>query len=436
MQQGEVFFGFAKLSYRCIIKFTCIMPFSEILSMAFQSIRTNMLRAVLTLLIIAFGIMALVGILTAIDAISFSLNDNFSGLGANSFSIERKWGKMKSNRGGRRQKAGEPISFRQSMEFKDRFSFPAKVSVSFWATSFASVKHGDEKTNPNIGFVGVDENYFEVKGMDIAHGRGFSKSEVDDGQDKVVIGEEIAKKLFKNKPEKALDQVVLVGNNRYRVVGVLASKGSSMGNNNDRAVFAPLVSAKALYGTDDTDYTVIVAVNNATDMEAAESEAMGVFRQVRGLRPGDEEDFEVFTSNSLLSILKDNTVTLRLATIAIGLMTLLGAAIGLMNIMLVSVTERTREIGIYKALGATRRSIMLQFLTEAIVICQIGGLVGIFLGILMGNIVTPIMGGTFLIPWGWMFLGFTLCMIVGVLSGFYPAMKAARLDPIESLRYE
>jgi len=412
------------------------MPFSEILSMAFQSIRTNMLRAVLTLLIIAFGIMALVGILTAIDAISYSLNDNFSGLGANSFSIERKWGQVKSNRGGRRQKSGKPISYRQVMEFKERFNFPAKVSASFWATSFASVKHGDEKTNPNIGFVGVDENHFEVKGMDIGYGRSFSKNEVDDGQDKVVIGEEIAKKLFKNKPEKAVDQVVLVGNNRYRVVGVLASKGSSMGNNNDRAVFAPLISVKALYGTDNTNYDIIVAVNNATDMDAAESEAMGVFRQVRGLRPGDEEDFEVFTSNSLLSILKENTVTLRLATIAIGLMTLLGAAIGLMNIMLVSVTERTREIGIYKALGATRRSIMLQFLTEAIVICQIGGLVGIFLGILIGNILTPVFGGSFLIPWGWMLLGFTLCMIVGVLSGFYPAMKAARLDPIESLRYE
>ncbi len=209
-----------------------------------------------------------------------------------------------------------------------------------------------------------------------------------------------------------------------------------MGDNNDRAVFAPLVSVKALYGTDKTDYGIIVAVNNATDMEAAESTSMGVFRQVRGLRPGEEEDFEVFTSNSLLSILKENTATLRIATIAIGLMTLLGAAIGLMNIMLVSVTERTREIGIYKALGATRRTIMLQFLTEAIVICQIGGIVGIFLGILIGNIVTPLMGGTFLIPWAWMFLGFTLCMFVGVLSGFYPAMKAARLDPIESLRYE
>ena len=395
-----------------------------------------MMRAVLTLLIIAFGIMALVGILTAIDAIAYSLNDNFSGLGANSFSISRKWGDTRSNQGGRRQKPGDPIRYEDALRFKDRFDFPASVSVSYWATSLATVKHAGEKTNPNIGFVGVDENYFNAKGLDIEFGRNFSKGEVDDGQHKIVLGRDLVKTLFDDKPEKALDQIVLVGSNRYRVVGILRGKGASMGNQADRAVYAPLANVRSIYGTADTNYDLVVAVNHASDLEAAKSEATGLFRQIRGLRPGEKEDFEIFASDSIVAILKENTTNLRLATIAIGLMTLLGAAIGLMNIMLVSVTERTREIGIYKALGATRKSILIQFLTEAVVICQIGGIVGILLGILVGNIVTPLLGGSFLVPWGWMILGFTLCMIVGIVSGFYPAMKASRLDPIEALRYE
>lgn len=413
------------------------MHFSEILSMAFQNIRANMLRAVLTLLIIAFGIMALVGILTAIDAIAYSLSDNLSGLGANSFTIERKWGEVKSNKGGKTAKQAEAVNYRQAMEFKERFVFPAKVAVGCYGTGNAVVKFGDKKTNPNVQFNGADENFMDAKGVDIEVGRGFSKSEAENGAPIVVIGADVVKTLFEGKNEKALDQIINLNNHRYRVVGIMASKGSSMNESGDRKVYAPLITVKALYGAgDDKDYFLIVSVPDATNLEAAQSEATGLFRQVRGLRPGEADDFEVFASNSIVAILKENTATLRYATIAIGLMTLLGAAIGLMNIMLVSVTERTREIGIYKALGATSRSILLQFLTEAIVICQIGGLVGIFLGILIGNIVTPILGGTFLIPWAWMLLGFSLCMVVGVISGFYPALKASRLDPIESLRYE
>lgn len=413
------------------------MPYSEILSMALKNIRANMLRSVLTLLIIAFGIMALVGILTAIDAIAFSLSDNLSNLGANSFSIERKDSDVKSNRHGRQQKASEPVTYKQSMEFKERFDYPAKVAVGCYGTGSATVKFGEKKTNPNVVFNGADENFMDVKGVEIASGRNFSKIEVESGAPVAVIGSDIVKILFDSKNEKALDQIISVNAHRYRVVGVMASKGSSMNESSDRKVYAPLVNVKALFGAgDDRDYFLMVAVQDATVMDGAQSEATGLFRQIRGLRPGEEDDFELFASDGIVAILKENTVTLRLAAVAIGLMTLLGAAIGLMNIMLVSVTERTREIGISKALGATRRSIMLQFLTEAIAICQIGGLVGIFLGILIGNIMTVVLGGTFLIPWLWMLLGFSLCMIVGMVSGFYPAMKAARLDPIESLRYE
>ncbi|MEI6409849.1 MAG: ABC transporter permease, partial [Bacteroidota bacterium] len=317
------------------------------------------------------------------------------------------------------------------------FEFDAKVAVGMYGTGQATVKFNEKKTNPNVVFNGIDENFLDVKGLDVAIGRNFTKSEVDEGTPNAIIGTEIVKTLFEGKADKALGQIISVDNHKYRVIGILATKGSTMNESSDRKVYAPLTNVRSVFGgSDDRDFFLMVAVHNATDLTAAQSEATGLFRQLRGLRPGQDDDFELKSSDSLIGILKENTTNLRLATIAIGLMTLLSAAIGLMNIMLVSVTERTREIGIYKALGATSRSILMQFLIEAIVICQLGGIVGIILGILIGNIVTPILGGTFLIPWAWMLLGFTLCMIVGVVSGFYPALKAAKLDPIESLRYE
>ncbi|MFN4080967.1 MAG: ABC transporter permease [Saprospiraceae bacterium] len=409
------------------------MPLIEVLRQAFQNLRANRLRAILTLLIIAFGIMALVGILTAIDAIAYSLNDNFSGLGANSFAIERKSG---ASVRGVRQKTGKAISYREAETFKEQFRFPARVSLSFSAGNLFTIKHGDQKTNPNVSIIGIDEQYLQIKGLELEVGRAFSPSEVNDGLPRALIGRDVVKSLFRDKPERALNQVIVVQGARYLVAGVLKSKGATMGANSDRAIYIPVKRARLEYASPNTNYDLIVAVNNAIDIEAAQSEAIGLMRAIRRVRPGEDEDFELRGSDSLVSILKENTTTLRLGTIAIGLMTLLGAAIGLMNIMLVSVTERTREIGIYKALGATQRNILWQFLTEAVVISQLGGVLGIALGILIGNAVTPLLGGSFLAPWGWMALSFILCTIVGIMSGFYPAMKAAKLDPIEALRYE
>lgn len=412
-----------------------MMWYENIVS-ALSAIRGNWLRSFLTLMIIAFGIMALVGILTAIDTIIYSMGSNFSSLGANSFSIQPSYSEIQSSREGRIRKRGEPISFEQAMSFKSDFDMPVMTGVHFQCTGSAVVRYRNEKTNPTVSVIGADENYLDVTGEQIEYGRNFSPFEVESGSFRAVIGYEIVRLLFDEQPEKALNEVISVGNTRYKVIGVMEEKGSAMGGSTDRRIYIPLATAKRFYATNNTSYTLTVNVKVPEQLEEVVSSATGLMRNIRGLRAGVDNDFRINKSDGIIDMIKENTVMLRMATIAIGLMTLLGAAIGLMNIMLVSVTERTREIGILKAIGASSRSIMMQFLTEAVVICQLGGIVGVFLGILVGNIVTLLIGGEFLIPWAWILLGLVVCMVVGLVSGLYPAIKASRLDPIEALRYE
>jgi putative ABC transport system permease protein len=410
------------------------MNLTENIKLALRSIRSNMLRAILTLMIIAFGIMALVGILTAIDSAIYSLSNNLSSLGANTFDINPL--EEGGRREGRQTKRGEPIAFQEALDFKEKYAFAAKTSVSLPGGGGASIKYKEEKTNPNVSMFGVDENYLDGKGFELELGRNFTAKEAVNGGYVTILGSDIVKTLFNGRPEKAMDQIISAGNIKLRVIGILKSKGSSMNQSEDRRILLPLQTCRRYYGTGNSDYNILVSVNDATQIDNAIAEATGLFRNIRRLRASQQNDFEISKSDSLIGIIKENTLYFRLAAVGIGLITLVGAAIGLMNIMLVSVTERTREIGITKAIGATRQNVLIQFLTEAILISLMGGIVGIILGVLIGNIVTYLMGGSFLLPWMWITIAFITCTLVGLISGLYPALKAARLDPIESLRYE
>ncbi|MCB9310906.1 MAG: ABC transporter permease [Lewinellaceae bacterium] len=413
------------------------MKYTENILLALQSLKTNILRSSLTLLIIAVGITCLVGILAAIDSVLFSMSDNFSRLGANSFSIRPANENMGRNNSGRVEKESDPISFDQAMSFKDHYKFAdATTALYLFGNSSATIKYHDKKTNPTTRVLGIDENYLRVSAYEIDFGRNFNNTETQYNTYKAIIGSDIVKHLFNDVPQNAVGKEIYIDAQKYFVVGVLKSKGASSGGSNDLRVFIPLYNAKVLYGSPSSSYNIIVGTSQANLMDEAVNHAMPIMRNARQLKISDKDDFEINKSDGILAKLKEMTTTLRLSTIVIALLTLLGASIGLMNIMLVTVTERTREIGIRKALGASRKNVLTQFLMEAVMICLIGGIVGIFMGVGIGFAVTVAVKGKFFIPWNWITLGIIVCIIVGVLSGLYPALKASKLDPIDALRYE
>jgi putative ABC transport system permease protein len=407
----------------------------ENFKVALQSVKTNKLRTILTISIIAFGIMALVGILTAIDAIKSSFNSQFASMGANTFTIETR--SMGIHKGGHhsRNKNRAYISYNQAERFTKLYTFPARVSISTFVTGMGTIKSATAKTNPKIQIIGSDENYLPNSGCEVEFGRNFSKEEIADNRNYAIIGKVLARKLFTN-PAKAVGQMITVSNGRYLVIGVLKEKGTSMNSSGDELCLIPYTNARQYFASPEMNFSITIQPIDSKLVDAASGEAEGLFRVIRGLQPTDESDFSVNKSDSLANMLIENLRYVSLAATLIGLITLFGAAIGLMNIMLVSVTERTREIGTRKAIGAKASAIQQQFLFESVLIGQIGGIVGIILGIIIGNIVSLIVGSTFIIPWLWILLGVLLCFTVGLMSGYFPAIKAARLDPIIALRYE
>ena len=410
-------------------------PFENVRE-AFRSIRTNLLRTILTALILSIGLFALVGILTGIDAMKNSLSETFASLGANSFELHAKGYSNRGRRGGVQARQYPPISYFQARQYKKAMGDEAQVGVSAFIAGAVEMKASGIKTNPNMQVIAGDENYLKIQGYNLADGRTFSQTELNSGANVLIVGDEIRLKLFPK--QSPVGQYVAALGRRFLIVGLLEKSGASMGGGGaDRLALVPLETGNHMPRQRALSFDIKTATDQAGTLNFVMGQATGIMRAVRQDKLGRPDSFVVESSESLASSLDSISGKVRVGGSIMAFITLLGASIALMNIMLVSVTERTREIGIRKALGATAKQIRLQFLIEAIVICLLGGTLGIILGVLGGNAVAKFVGsGSFLVPWVWMIVGLVICVGVGLASGYYPASKAAALDPIDSLRYE
>ncbi|MHA8060756.1 ABC transporter permease [Aquirufa beregesia] len=401
-----------------------------------RSIKGNLLRTILTALIISLGITSLVGILTAIDGIQSSVDNSFSGLGANSFDIRNRPA-MQIRREGQREKRFKNIDYRQASKYKALFSPKGKVSLKTNVNFNAIAKHASKKTNPNTRLVGIDDNFMELKGYKVGMGRSFSNQEFQHANNVCLLGVDVIDQLFEK--ENPVNSEIIVSGQKLKVVGVLEKKGSMMGGGDDRVIMVPLETGRKMAVGRSLTFDITTSSTKVKNLDDFMEEARGAMRRVRMDPIGTEDSFSIDRSDSIAKSFGNITSSLRIGGFVIGFITLLGAAIALMNIMMVSVTERTREIGIRKSLGATPFRILQQFLIEAIVICLLGGIGGIILAIPIGNLIAQgISSGSasFIIPWVWMITGIIVCILVGLFSGIYPAFKASKLDPVDALRYE
>ena len=406
----------------------------ENFSVSMKSIKSSRLRSVLTIMIIAIGITSLVGILTATDSLKALMNENFGKMGANSFAIRSKFSDFRSAERRSRIINRRNITFSQARDFIDNYKIPSVKTISATAIGNATIKFGSVKTNPIIRVVATDEYNLGYMGGKMLKGRNFNNRDLESLAFSAIIGSGVAKTLFKD--SEPVGKVITVGAVRYEVIGVLESQGATFGGGLDNQVWIPLSNARATFLSENSFYVIgiipEVGVNQTRAIDAAEQ----IFRSIRRLSPIDESDFRITKSDAMMEDIMNVMSYVTIAAFIIGIITLLGAAVGLMNIMLVSVKERTREIGTRKALGANSKTIKQQFLFESIVIGQLGGLFGILLGVIVGNFTAMIMKSPFVIPWLWMFCGVLVCLIVSIASGYLPAVRASKLDPIEALRYE
>ncbi len=409
------------------------MKWIDIISISNDSIKNNRLRTSLTMAIIAVGIAALISILTVIDVLKWNIYNNFSGMGANTFTIINS--KSKNTKRSEEVQYKDAITLQEAKLFKERYEFPAVVSISCINDNGATAVYAKEKTNPNIMLMSVDDAYLKVSSSNVIFGRNFSLNEISGNENICILGNAVAKRLFNHLSTSILKEIQ-INSKVYKVVGILESKGASIINRMDNTILIPLSNGIKNEGAQSKSFVMTVLVEHSSNMSYAIDEAESVMRSINKIPVGKKNNFSIHKFDELATLLITNIKLITLSASMIGFITLLGAAIGLMNIMLISVVERTREIGLLKSLGANRKTILYQMLFESIMISIKGGAFGIFFGIVLGNILSYILKSPFIIPWIWIGVGVIICILVGLVAGVIPAVRASKLNPIESLRYE
>jgi putative ABC transport system permease protein len=407
------------------------MQFSETIRIALSAIRANKLRSTLTLLGIVVGVFSIIGVMTALRVLQNSIESGMSDLGAHTFQIQKvprfanrkQWIKAMSRK---------DISYEQAKLLQQRMRLAGNFGIEAFEGGIV-VQSGGQKTNPNVTVFGETNDGFPTNGWSIKEGRPFSENEIQHTANVVIIADGIVKKIFPN--GNAIGQVIRVGEHRCTVVGTIEPKGSALGGNQDNYVVFPLYTFLQNFGKQ-RSMNIMIKSKSSEVYDDSIEEARFLLRAIRKVPPGEEDDFYIFSNDSLISTFNDFTYYVKMGIGFISFISLLAAGVGIMNIMLVSVTERTKEIGIRKAIGATKKSILGQFVSEAIVLCQLGGIVGILVGILAGNLVALGFNVPAVFPADWAFIGFALCTLIGIAFGVYPAWKASSLDPIECLRFE
>jgi putative ABC transport system permease protein len=410
------------------------MKIIQALILSLQSLKSNRLRTLLTVLGVVVGIFSIIVIMTIITMLQSSIENGVSQLNKNTFQIQKFPVIMGDGPGSRDKfRNRKDLTLEDHARLKELLTQAKYIGAEQWQFG-KIVKFGNKETNPNIQVAGVNLDAVKTNNWNVDYGREMRETDIQYSSDVCLIGAEVVAKVFpKINP---IGQVMRVDSHPFQVIGVIEKQPQLFGESRDNYIVMPITTFQGIYGRRNSSINITVTSQSKEDYNAVIEAATGYMRTIRKIEPGKDDDFDIFSNESLMGMINTMTDGVKIGALAVSIIALLAAGVGIMNIMLVSVTERTREIGIRKAIGARKSTILMQFLFEAVILCFFGGIIGIVIGIGLGNLAGSFLNAQTAIPYNWVIIGLSLCVMVGVIFGTYPAYKASNLDPIEALRYE